>query len=455
MKSVPLFKKLMLLLDPATRISTGVMPDDKGRYGYVVCAINRKNEPHIIAGGDDLLSRHFAMPPIAVRTALQHETVYYVSNDLNGDDPDAWLDKNEKKVIPPGFTADQVEQEWDVVDNTIHSAVLTKPALEGFLTTVPQNRLLLRSLSIPLWDIALLYARYISGDFVLWKITAKGSQLGYVRNGRLYSLCFFWPDADDLRKEPDKSGKEIAGVVRSLTAGNTVTGIYQVVHHPLQKIPEPFYCGNYKLCPLPVIENIPAHLHEAYSCALHADTPVDFAPIGPVQQAKRLEKNRRTLLRYMRALYAGACGLFLLVIVSTGIVAGAKNFIRGKTAPLQKYIRSIAEGEKRLDSLKVLCGKKAFFIGRESFVTFLLNEFQTVFPNGLWAEQIEIYEAGDGGWQVSCIALSYSTALVPQFLSALEKIEGIHHVRMIYSEQTKLENKELVTRFKIECMWNR
>lgn len=447
-----LYKKILLLFNHKYRIAIGAVPDNSGTYRYVVSATGPDNVARILFHGDDINSLQFFIPPLVLHTALHSTQVYYTGNTLNNEDVDSWLDRNEERIIPFGFTSDQVINEWDVINDRLYSATITKDAFEIFLQKIPKEKLFVRSLSVPLWDLAILYACYIDEDFVIWKIAANESTLGYVRTGRVYALCNFWPGIQDVQNNHTEIGNEMSKVILSLTSGESVEGVFPVVDSPLPALPSDFIIPNYKVCKAPVIKDLPMHFHEAYACSLHQDTQLDFSPGLECRKARNLEHKRIVCLKYLRGIYIGACALIVLMAAGAGLLYGIKHYVHTRTVPLQVYIKNIDEGNRKLDSLKMLYQTKAFFLTRESGITFLLNEFQTVFPEGMCAEQIEVDETGDNEWHISFLALSYSTALVPQFLSHLEKIRGIQNVRMIYSEQTT-NIRERTIRLKIECVW--
>lgn len=453
MKHLPLFKKLFIYLDPKYNLRCGVVPVNVG-FRYAVSAIDKDNKSCVLYYGNNINKALFVIPPVAVRTTLSDTKVSFIRSPLNNETTDSWIVRNEEHIYPPGFAADQVVNEWDVRDKSIYSATATKDSLRKYRDSIPEGKFILSSISVPLWDLSILYSRFISEPFVIWKITEKGSILGYVKDCRLQSLCNFWPDYEDLKKEKEKIGNELSLLIRSLTAGENISPVIPYFENEKIALPADFSIQNYNIGKPPQINSVPVQYHEVYACSLHEETHLDFANISDTQKSLTIEKKRRTFLYALKGSFITIIALSLFLALGGLVIFGIQKYTDKRARPLQTYIKQIEDGQHRLDSLKTLFRKKASFLSRESIVTYLLNELQLVFPDGVWTEQIEISETDEKKWKINIIALSYSTALIPQTLSNLEKVEGIGNIRMIYSEQVKIEKtKKRVIKAKIEGNW--
>ncbi len=450
MKQLPIIKKLFTYLNADTRLRIGAAPI-QGSFHYVITAIDKNGKTQVVSYGSDI-SKLLFIPPVAMYTTLTDTKVSYIKDQLNKEEVDNWLDRNEERIIPPGFTSDQIVNEWDVQENTMYSATVTKDSFDEFQKTIPAGKLLVSSISIPLWDLAILYSHYNSGPFVIWKITDKGSMLGFITDGRLQSLCHFWPDYEDIQQDAEKVGKELSPLIKSLTLGEEITEVILIFDIEKRSLPSHFSIPNYTLGTPPQIDSLPGQYHEAYACSLHQETHLDFAQYSDTQKTYALEKKRRYFLKGLKWTVVSLAGVAMVLLLGTLIITGIQKYAEKKVEPLKTYIKQIEEGENRLDSLKTVYMQKASFLGRESIVTFLMNELQLVFTEGTWAQHIEITEAGTSIWHINVIALAYSTALIPQLLSNLEAVKGISNVRMIYSEQTKVRRKRAI-KVKIECNW--
>ncbi len=443
--------KLKTYLNPEIKLRIGAIPV-QNRYRYVVTAIDNKENIHIVSYGDDI-TKLWYLPPVAVHTALTDIKVSFVKDELRKEEVGTWLDRNEERIIPPGFTSDQIINEWDVQENTIYSATVTKDSFEGFKKNIPVGKLLFSSISVPLWDFALLYSRYISGPFVIWKITDNGSVLGYVKEGALHSLCNIWPDYDDIHNDAARIGTEISALIKTLTKGDSVTTVVPCSDRKGGALPSEVLIPGYTLASPPEIGGLPAHFHETYACSLHKETNLDFARFADKQKMYALEKKRHYFLKGLKCTAVSLAGVALVLLLGMLSITCLQKYTERKIEPLQLFIAQIEKGEHRLDSLKSVYLQKASFLGRESIVTFLMNELQQVFPDGTWAQHIEITEAETNMWHINTIALAYSTALIPRLLSNMEAVMGISNVRMIYSEQTSFGGKRAI-KLKIECNWD-
>lgn len=450
---LPFYKKLLIYLDPKYNLRCGVVPVNGG-FRYVISAIDKDNKSCVLYYGNDINKALFVIPPIAVKTTLSDTKVSFISSLLNNETADSWIDRNEERIFPPGFATDQVVNEWDARDGNIYSATATKDSLQEYIDSIPQSKFILSAVSVPLWDLGILYSHYITEPFVIWKITKKGSILGYFKDCRLQNMCNFWPDYEDLKQEKEKIGNELSPLIRSLTAGENISSVIPYFEDENMSLPADFSITNYTIGKPPHIDSVPVQYHEVYACSLHEETHLDFAKFSDTQKTQKLEKKRRNFLTALRGTFITVVALALFLALGALVIYGIQKYTKRRIQPLQTYIEKIEEGKHRFDSLKTVFKKKASFLGRESIVTYLLNEMQLVFPDEVWVEQIEISEVDEKNWHINIIALSYSTALIPQVLTNLEKVKGISNVRMIYSEQVKIgKRKKLATKVKIEGNW--
>jgi transglutaminase/protease-like cytokinesis protein 3 len=109
--------------------------------------------------------------------------------------------------------------------------------------------------------------------------------------------------------------------------------------------------------------------------------------------------------------------------------------------PINNHIEQYKKENARLSSLSAQFREKAQFTGLRSTLTYPVSEMQTAFPEGVWAEEIVFSEAGPEAWNISIIAFSNSSGLIPELLKGLSAITGMDKVRMIYSEQTSVKSK--------------
>jgi hypothetical protein len=101
-------------------------------------------------------------------------------------------------------------------------------------------------------------------------------------------------------------------------------------------------------------------------------------------------------------------------------------------------------------------GNQAAYLDRKSAVTDLLVAFQSVFPEGVLAEQLFIGEKETRVWSIEIMALSYSTSQIATTLTNLNAVKGVGNVRMLYSEQVRPESAKsapTAIRMKIAAEW--
>lgn len=453
MKKLPIHKKILIYLNPKINLRCGAVFEN-GKFNFVVSAVDNSNgNNQVLSFGPDVLKAIITLPPASVNTTFTNTKISFISEHLRNENAESWIDRNEDRIVPPGFTPDQIINEWDIHHDSIYSATVTKEAFEEYRKITSNSRLMFNSITIPLWDLAILYSSYVRSSFVIWKVTEDNSILGYIRDGKLQKLAHFWTDYQDLHKEPKEIGEELSLLIRSLTEGDTISSVIPLIIHEKPTLPNEFIIPEYIISDPPNINTIPLQYHEPYACSLHTQTQLDFANITDTQKTQKVEKNRRKYLTVLRGSFIIIVTFVLLLLISMGVITGIEKYADKRIRPYQKYIDKIEAGERKLRSLKRTYKEKAIFFTRESIVTFLLNELQLIFPDGVWADQIEISENDEKLWRVNIIAQSYSTALIPQFLNKLEQIEGTDKVRMIYSEQIKTEKNKRAIKIKVECLW--
>ncbi|MBD3390976.1 MAG: hypothetical protein GF410_03070, partial [Chitinivibrionales bacterium] len=93
--------------------------------------------------------------PVSMHAELENTPVFLVAEDLHGTRPEEWLDQNEERIVPRGFAADQVVNEWTVDRERVYSATVARHALSGYLEKCEQENIRLESLTPSLWDLAI------------------------------------------------------------------------------------------------------------------------------------------------------------------------------------------------------------------------------------------------------------------------------------------------------------
>jgi hypothetical protein len=105
------------------------------------------------------------------------------------------------------------------------------------------------------------------------------------------------------------------------------------------------------------------------------------------------------------------------------------------------------------DSLFQIVSRTTAFKVDESTLTLLLSALQTVFPEGVAAEEIIISELDNKSWRLTISAFTESASFIQKVIDEMQKIKGLSGARMVSSEQATEKDISIGTRFKIEALW--
>ncbi|MFW5775046.1 MAG: hypothetical protein ACOCW2_02045 [Chitinivibrionales bacterium] len=519
-RKASVFHSLSLLLSSSWDIRIGVSGFDTSQERHVVVAVHRrKGTVRLVGCGGRLQQSLLTLLYPSVHADCGNVPVVYISEKLHGEDPETWIDREEKRLIPWGMASDQITTEWDAQDDRICAASIRTDTLQTLVEKSRARGIMFSSLAIPLMDTARLYAQFRKDTFLLWDIAAAGSTVGYVEDGRLKQVAMHWVGQADIRNDPQQALSATVSLMQPLSENRASECIvlrdHELIaetakkHESMPAItftkpprvslsPPPGDLGGaskkggaslkpaasdreggaFKKAAVSGVKGAelkkrgvskkvstspkktPATLdeqyHQAYALALHEQTHADFAPFEHMRDSMRLERSRRTMMGVARWAVAAT----IIIAVGLGAAAGgigiARTITEKKIAPARAEITRLNRVEASHDSLRQIFDQSAQFLGRESVVTELLSGFQHAFPEGAWAEDITVAEKDTRSWDVSIIAVSYSTATIPVLIGKLEKIAGIRDVKMQYSEQTKVGSKwrkKSAVRLKLVCSW--
>ncbi|HAJ80665.1 MAG TPA: hypothetical protein DCO75_12950, partial [Fibrobacteres bacterium] len=204
------------IFNPKCAIHAGLSVDGD-IYHYILIAKDEGKKAVILfkrTGQFAEFKQFFACP---MHVNLQNTAALLVHDSLAGTDPEEWIDCNEERIIPKGLSSKEVINEWCVYEDEIYSGTVLKTSLNEALVKLRAGDFMLSSVSIPLWDLAILYGQHIQGFFIIWNIFSKHSIIGYVEKGRLSSVCNFWAGADDVSSTPDEVKEQLLQLARSLS----------------------------------------------------------------------------------------------------------------------------------------------------------------------------------------------------------------------------------------------
>jgi hypothetical protein len=390
--------------------------------------------------------------PLVVHTDLSSAPVYLLKDNLGGEDPDVWIDQNEERIIPSGFASDQIVNEYAVDGKEIFSATVMNRDRNIVLEEY-EKKCHSISMSIPLFDIAAFYWELLQESFVLWKITPNGSTVGYVENSNVSRLVTTWPDCEDLINNTAECNICFETVLKSFAVASENV---KVIIYSSEKnfiLSEIKFSKGIQVVPIPYVKDIPADYHEVYAIACHKETTLNFVPFDRIQVAKRMfiswSKSCVWLRHGMLAVIVSAICLLLCL----GGVLLFKNFKIKNLSEINDLVELINKSTARRNSLISEIKKSGQLSGKESAVTKLISDLQIVFPEGMWSDEIDISEKGNGLWHVNIVALAKSTSLLGIFMNNVHSAKEFSDVRMVYSEQVISKKGEKVIKCRIESLW--
>lgn len=440
-----------LVLNPGA-LSIGCTRTGEG-WGLVIVQADRSGECRPVAWGNGIPFFIRMLFPMTVYADLGMVPVHFVTAELDGEDPDAWIDRNEERLTPAGFTSDQITTESVVEEGVLSSVTVVTEALNRAVEELENANLPAASLLPPLVGLAELYRTSIKQPFILWYVNEHGSVLGRVEQGNVQNLCHFWADTDALSDNPDEitaAAQELAGSMCGerdacrkfiLTTGNLPPGFSK-------------NGGDNRFVPLPQVQpTLPQRLYSAYGNACCGDTALNLLPFHLRQQRRRLHRTFRGVLQACRI-------LFLLLAVSSlvlGSYIGISKLLllRDDSAmnTVNQQYAELTRAEHCGDSLRQIFARQSGLIGNESTITRLLGDLQLVFPEGGKAEEIAVTEQTADSWKVSVRAFTVSSSLLQPTVENFRNVPGCSGVRVAYSEQVREKKGKGGIRFKLETEW--
>gem|GEM_PF-2381727 len=379
-----------------------------------------------------------------VPVAMMHE-------EIGNEDPDSWIDRNETRIIPQGFTADRIETDFATEGTSITAVSVEKSSLDARCSDL-ESRVTCAAILPPLQGLASAYRDMIREPYILWKIDTGGSVLALVENGKVRDVCHAWPDTQAFDSDPKAVVVDIVPLLVSLGRGELPRQLMFVKPAGSPELPADEPAGTVLIEP-PAIPKLPGRFHEAYGNALYDGDGLQLLPFHKKQQAEariRLWGNicsgvrlALTALLILTAIGAGQLGLLRLLRQSN----------RTAVAEIEREYAGIQLAKTKRDSLKMRLDGLAALVAKESSLTRLLSDLQEVFPEGTKAERITIVERDAASWNLVILAFSRSGSLMQPVITALQKIEGSQNVHLVYSERVAGKQPDSGTRFRVEAVW--
>ena len=449
---------LLDILNPKADLHAGLSIDGD-IFRYVLVSRRTGKPPRIIlkrSGPSASMRIPFNGP---VHADMGGAPVLLVRENIGDSDPEQWVDKNEGRIIPSGVSSGEVNNEWAVQQGILYSATVSKKVFEKVLSDLKAEKTLLASLSVPLWDLAVLYAQNkqkADHPFIIWKLFRDNSVLGLVEGGRLWKLCNFWAGIEDIQSNAKETGKELASFVKAMSQDSTNVPVICLSSNNTLDTTTVAAASGCTILPPPKIPAVPEEFHEAYALASHEDTNLDFTPFHHLQDSHGLAAKRRRTLKFSLAF---CCLLAIIAVGLLGLKTGVLGigwYLDKKAGPAREYMQQYKDETGRLALLQNTMEQKNRFLNQRSVLIYPITELQAAFPEDAWASDISFSGAHNGFWNCSITAFAYSSSLIPVLLKNLSSITGMSNVRMEYSEQTAAgrgRTGERAIKLQIECSW--
>jgi Tfp pilus assembly protein PilN len=421
---------------------------------HALIAVNRSTKKsRVLSSGENLSIATRLFCPPSVNADLGQIPVSFTVSDITEEEAEAWGDhRTEDVIIPKGVASDEVITDFIIEDKKRYCAVVNEKTGASAIDSVVPD-VMVQNLGIPLWNLAILYSGESLEPFVLWRISACGSVIGYIGHGRLQNLAHCFVDYDDLIRNAQEAMETVENMVRALSYGDTNVPV--VIFSPEREFSLPQNCTlhDYSLKNAPSFKGIPHYCHEAYANASFGDDGFNLLP-GNIEEKARKRNNLFNFFRSaMRITVLIAVGLFLFLCVTDGVLFAINNNNREMMLDAKAEIDTIKAIEKKKDELLKNFQKKMKFETGQSRCTILLSDLQSVFPEESWAEAISINEIDASGWLFEIQAFSRSSNTIGRVLESIRNIPGVVNTRMTYSEQMTLPDKSRGIRFKVKCEW--
>lgn len=452
MKVKKLLTAVALALNPSWELRWGVCLRSAGMVVVLLACRGEQKRVLFSARGRRKPWILSVATPVSIDTGVM--PLILLNEPLGEDTIERWLNEHQGELIPAGFQSEQIQSECCVVDETVFAASLAHAAVDAFEQRAASAGLTCGSLSVGLWHVARLYWPSYQQPFILWKVTDEGSVLGFVDNGYLRAVVSWWMDATDLQSIDSQNLQELATIFSSLGGQHCSTIVMMNDGEPpdISALSIP----GYRFAAQPQIEGVLGPLHEPYALAAAEPCNLDFARGERGLGSRGSGSSREGMLKFIRnalVLIGVVWGLLGVGLVGSRLV---QSSLDSRLAPLRSRIAVVKQAEVERDSVQALFSARNRFGNRESALTELLNQLQPAFPTGMWVEQIVVQESELCCYRIELIAVSFSSALVADFLKRLETIAGMRDVRMLYSEQVsehRLAKDKPVLRISVSGLW--
>ena len=430
------------------KISLGVeCCSDEIRFALVYTEKNGKS--FLIKSGNRIPEWLRILLPLYAHSSLSHTPAIITVKDTGQEDPDTWIE-NQEGLKNPNTDDKNLISEYFVDKTTVYK-IQTSTDARNTLYRQLQSCVDLYTLRPPLWDLAILYWEARKKPFVVWKITKDGSVIGFVDNGYLQKICHFWPDTDELWDNPEKTVNEAMPLIQSMTQQKNVPVI---LFSPQNCTVESLQGRNLKIQfdEPPAIKGVAVPDHEVYALAINHTETLNFVPFDKIQKSKKIKSiwnGSVCAVRWFTIITLGA----LLFLWGTGEgLTLYEKVNHERFSGIAEQIDNLKKTNGKRDSVLTVFKEKARFLAEESATTALLNDFQDVFPEGMYAEEITVTDSENKKYRIDIRAIASSSSLIGVCMEKLQNVKGVTGCRMVYSEQIATKTVNGI-RVKIEAEW--
>lgn len=447
--------KLLPLLEAVFRDPASLRLGISGEAGSRRFALLRKgpgDTARLLAWGNDLpLVIRLLLPAVAYADTGML-LVYIVAGEIGDEDPDAWIDRNEDRLIPSGFTSDRIATDYVVDGNEVVAMSAVETARDALCAEL-EKYITIVSLRPPLQGLATLYRQVSESPWVLWKIGVQGSVMARIEGGKVRDVCHYWADSEAFVTDPLSVIREAGPLLRSIAGNGSPLRVMCWTPDDTPQCPDREALLDCQLIAPHELPGLPRRCHEAYGNALYSGAQVQLLPFYKRQRAEALLRTWCTMFNTLRT---AAAALILLAVLAAAFIGVNRLLIyrdRAAMVNIDKRYYSLQVLSSRRDSIVGCIRELAEFSAGESAIACLLSDFQTAVPEGMKAEELIIAERDADSWRLTIRAFALSSSLVQSIINNLQRIGGIQDVRMVYSEQVSGKGMQRGLRIKMEAIW--
>jgi hypothetical protein len=442
-------------LDPKKELHAGLSFNGDA-YHYILVSIKQDKLGRILytkTGHKSSMHIPFGGP---VHFDMDKTPVLYFCEDIGDVEPEQWIDTNETRVIPSGLSSNEVVNEWGTDEKLLYSVTCSKKLYDKLLDEFSQNNILISSLSVPFCDLARLYTGYgLTAPYVLWKVESNCSILGFVDNGKLKRISTFWAGQADVLEDNANVVKELKARVKAF-CGDAVLYPLLVFGNDCKAVETSLAESGFTFVSPPTIPAVSLEYHEALAHALHQKADLDFASFEHTRFSHAIVQYRKRSLTILHIVATVALVLLFCTGIAKTVSVAAGSYLNEKAKPVRAQQIILQKEKIRLDSLTMIIAKKTTYLSQKSVLTYPVTEFQTAFPDNVWAEEITLFENNTSSWNCVFVVYAGASSVLPSLLANLAEIKGMSNVHMVYSEQSatvKSRTGEKAIRLRIESNW--